>query len=66
MQSCSPFFTDELIRILAHEINRTLRVFIKVEIEKAQMWSWKGRSESFPIEEAIQVVSLNSLAFEYT
>ncbi|CAJ2640681.1 unnamed protein product [Trifolium pratense] len=67
IQTFSSFFTDQLIKDIADELNDTIKKIIKFEIEKAQE---EGTSEDLdeplPPEEPTEVISLNSLAIEYT
>lgn len=66
MQSASTFFNDSLIKIIADEIKDALRKIIKIGIMKEQgVGTSGGRCESLATEDTLQVVSLNSLAFEY-
>lgn len=66
MQSSSSFFNDSLINIIADEIKDAVRNIIKSGIMKEQgVGTLGGRCESLPTKDTLQVVSLNSLAFEY-
>lgn len=65
MQTSSSYFNDKLIKVIADEIEDTIRMIVEIEITKAQVETLEGRCESLRTEDRIQVISLNSFAFEY-
>lgn len=56
MQTSSSYFNDKLIKVIADEIEDTIRMIIEIEITKAQeVETSEGRCESLPTEDRLPV-----------
>ncbi|XP_050880054.1 uncharacterized protein LOC127083762 [Lathyrus oleraceus] len=57
IQTSSSYFNDKLIKVIADEIEDTIRMIIEIEITKAQeLETSEGRCEPLPTEDRIQGV----------